>query len=275
MKKMFFCLFSAVLLAVTVFADILIELDDSFWRNHQDDCVSRYREYTVNSPEGYAALWESPVSSRQTEVLSNGTKLSGLWHYTDQKGEKWFAVQSGKRNDNLEEIIRGWCKASDCYVEPDEVSFEEAYSSEFAGWDSAYDHVFTGADKLILWKYPCSGEVEGELEEVPDWLRNSPGQELNTCWRDPQGRMWTYLNYIFGYRNVWICLDNLSNADIGKDESILSLPESIYPAAGDPPKPSTGTGGLTIAAVVSVAAITIILLVMLFRKPASKRAEQK
>lgn len=271
MKKILLFLFTAALLATMAFADILIELDDSFWRNHRDNCVDRYRTYTVNSPEGSAALWESPSSSKQTETLPNGTKLGGLWHYTDGKGETWFAVQSGERNRDGEETLRGWCRELDCLVTPDSISFEEAHSTEFEGWDQTYDRIFDGAEGMVLWNYPGSGEVKEELWEVPDWLRNRPSESIDTCWRDPQGRMWAYLNYIYGTRNVWFCLDDLSSTDLEKDESILPEPGPIYPAADKLPPPSSGTGGLTIAAVVSVAAVTILLLFMFFRKKPEKK----
>lgn len=271
MKKLLLCLLTAVLLAITVFADILIELDDSFWRIHQSGCVDRYRSYIVNSPEGYAALWESPVSSKQTEILANGAELGGLWHYTDGKGETWFAVQGGKRNGMGKETVRGWCRASDCIVTPDWISFEEAHSAEFEGWDQAYDHVFDGAEGMILWSYPGSGEVKGDLREVPDWLRDSPAGSLDTCWRDRKGRMWAYLNYIYGYRNVWLCLDDLSGTDIEKDESVMPKRDPIYPAADKLPPPSSGTGGLTIVSVVSLMAVTILLLFLFFRKNPGKK----
>ena len=270
MKRFFVCLFAAVMLATTAFADLIIELDDGFWRTHRDDCISRYRSYTVNSPAGYAPLWESPVSSEQTDVLPNGTELGGLWHYTDKNGETWFAVQSGEWNGNGEEIILGWGRASDCLVTPDTVSFEEVHGTEFEGWDPAYDDVFQGVEKITLWKYPGSGEMAGELQEVPSWIRSYPSDELTVCWRDGQGRMWAYLNYIMGYRCVWLCLDDLSSTSMEKDETVLPRSETVYPAADRLPPPSTGTGGLTIVSVVSVAAITILLLLMFFRRSPRK-----
>lgn len=275
MKKLVLFLTTALLLATTAFADILITLDDSFWRAHQDDCAYRYRSYTVNSPAGYAALWESPTSSKQTETLPNGTKLGGLWHYTDKTGETWLAAQSGEQSENGDEIIRGWCRTSDCLVVPDEVSFEEAHGAEFEGWDPAYDGIFDRVEEVVLWKYPGSGEVEGTLKEIPDWMRDFPDTELDVCWRDPQGRMWAYLSYIFGYRNVWICLDDLGNTDFEKDESILPPQGPAYPAADKLPPPSSGTGGLTIAAVAAVVAVTILLLWMLFQKGAPKTKTEK
>ena len=138
---------------------------------------------------------------------------------------------------------------------PDEVIFEEAHGEEFEGWDPAYDGIFDRVEEVVLWKYPGSGEVEGTLKEVPDWMRDFPETELDVCWRDPQGRMWAYLNYIFGYRNVWICLDDLGNTDFEKDESILPPQGPAYPAADKLPPPSSGTGELTIAAVAAVVAV--------------------
>lgn len=265
MKKMVILLFTAALLATTAFADILINLDDSFWHSHRDDCVNRRRTYTVNSPEGSAALWESPVSSKQTETLPNGTELNGSWRYTDEKGETWFTVESGEQNSNGEEILRGWCRESDCLATPDAVSFEEAHGAEFEGWDRAYDHVFDEAEDIIIWKYPGSGEVKGEIwgpSYDPAWLRD----EFDTCWRDQQGRMWAYLDRILQNRDVWICLDALGSTELEKDETILPDTGTVYQAADKLPQPTSGLGGLTIVAVAAVVVITILLLFLFFRK---------
>lgn len=263
MRKPLLCLFTAALLATTAFADILIELNDSFWWSHRDDCVNRSRVYTVNSPEGWAALWESPVSSKQTETLLNGTALDGNWHYTDEKGEIWFAVENVV-NEDLDVPLRGWCRAADCLATPDAVSFEEAHGAEFEGWDQAYDHIFDEAEEIVVWTYPGSGEVKGELwapAYEPEWLRD----EFNICWRDPQGRMWAYLERILAHRDAWICLDALGSAELAKDETILSDTGQVYPAAERIPQPASGSDGLTIAAIAAIVAVTLLLLFLFFR----------
>lgn len=269
MRKLLLSLLTAVLLSATVFADMLVEPNDIFWWTHRDDCENRYRTYIVNSPDGYAALWESPVSSKQTEILPNGTELNGSWRYTDEKGETWFTVESGETNVRHRIILRGWCRESDCLVTPDSVSFEEAHSVEFEGWDRSYDHILDEAEKIVVWKYPGSGEVTGELGPAFDPKRLP--EMVETCWRDPQGRMWAYVERIVGRQDIWICLDALGSTDLEKDETILPDTGTVYQAADKLPQPTSGTGGLTIVAVTVVVTITILLLFLFFGKKVAHR----
>lgn len=153
------CLLSLGLLPGKVRADVLFEIDDSFYRAHRRECDYFYRSYTVNAPEGYAVLWESPLSSGQREVLANETSVYGNWHYTDDKGEIWCAVMTGKMNPQGYDIIRGWIKTSDCLADLDYISFQEAYGEQFVEYDPAYGEALKEAETVVLWKYPCSGEI--------------------------------------------------------------------------------------------------------------------
>lgn len=268
MKKIFICLLSVCLLSMglipaKVHADVLIEIDDSFWRAHQKDCDYLYRSYTVNAPEGYAPLWESPVSSNQREILSNDTSVWGNWHYTDAQGETWCAVTEGKWNSRGEEIIRGWIKTSDCLVDPDYISFQEAYGHEFVEYDPAYGQALKEAETVVLWKYPCSGQIEADGIDA-EWFRESDGRGFNTCWKDPQGRMWAFVGYCYGIRNTWICLDDPADTDIQMERSILQESCIRYPAAERLPEPDRGITGLTIGAVLGVVAVTVVMLWFFF-----------
>ncbi len=263
MRKILLCLLLTNLLAVTVFADVLIEIDDSFWEKHQSECEYLYRAYTVNGPEGYAAIWESPLSSRQKETVLNGTEVSGIWHYTDKTDEVWCAVYGEGRTEKGEKI-RGWIKTSECIAVPDYISFEEAHSAEFVGYDAAYDHAFDEVPYVVLWTYPGSGVIEAEDIDAEWFLREV--RTLVPCWRDYQGRMWGFVSYCYGIRNTWVCLDDPANRELGKDEQVLSEDTVIYPAAGTLPPPSNGVSGLTIASVAAVIAVTIGLLIVFFIK---------
>lgn len=277
MKKrtgVFWCLLSACLFALgavpaRVYADVLIEIDDGFYRAHQRDCDYFYRSYTVNAPEGYAPLWESPISSEQREILSNGVAVWGNWHYTDAQGEIWCAVTDGQWNGRGEESIRGWIKTSDCLANPDHISFQEAYGHEFVEYDPAYGEALKEAETVVLWKYPCSGIIQAD-EIDAEWFNEGDGWGFNTCWKDPRGRMWAFVGYCYGIRNTWICLDDPANAGLEADESILSPSCIIYPAAEHLPKPDNGVTGLAIGAVLGVMAVTGGLLWFFFGRKRGK-----
>lgn len=264
-NRILLCLLSACLLwlgpiPAKVCADVLIEVDDSFWRAHQEDCDYFYRSYMVNAPEGYAAIWESPTSARQREILSNGVSVYSNWHYTDDKGETWFAVMTGEMNYRGYDTIRGWMKTSDCLVKADYIRFREVYGQEFVEYDQAYGKALAEAETVVLWEYPCSGKVKAD-EIDAEWFDN---WNFEACWKDPQGRMWAFVNYCYGIRNTWLCLDDPANAELEADESILPQTEVIYPAAEHLPGAKSGVTGLTVGAVLGVTAVTGVLLWVFF-----------
>lgn len=250
------CLLWAGITPTKLRADVLIEIDDSFYRTHQKDCDYFYRSYTVNAPEGYAAVWESPLSSRQREILANGISVSGNWHYTDDKGETWCAVMTGKMNNQGYETIRGWMKTSDCLAKADYISFREAHGEEFVKYDQAYGKALAEAETVVLWKYPCSGEISAD-EIDAGWFE---GWTFDDCWQDPQGRMWAFVGYCYGIRNTWICLDDPSDTELGAEKNVLPQRSVIYPAAEHLPGAKSGVTGLTIGAVLGVTAATGLLL---------------
>lgn len=254
-------LLSMGLLPAKVHADVLIEIDDSFWQAHQRECDYLYRTYTVNGEEGYAAVWESPVSARQKELLTNGTPIWSSWHYTDGKGETWCAVMTGEMNSSGYEEISGWIRTSDCLVNPDYISFREAYEQEFVEYDPAYDKALEGLDTVVLWRYPCSGSI---VMDGMDAAGLQDMQSFHTCWRDPQGRMWAFVGYCYGIRNTWICLDDPANPELEADENVIPGDAVVYPAADQLPAVKNGVTGLTIAAVLAVVAVTGVLLWFFF-----------
>ncbi len=256
------CLLWLGLAPARVRADLLVEVDDSFWRAHQDECAYYYRSYTVNAPEGYAAIWASPLSSKQREVLANGVSIYSNWHYTDDAGEIWCAVMAGEMNHQGYDTIRGWMKTSDCMVRADHIQFEEVYGQEFVKYKGTYGEALADAETVVLWEYPCSGEIRAE-EIDAEWFDN---WNIGPCWQDPRGRMWAYVSYCYGIRSTWICLDDPANPYLEADESILPQTEVIYPAADQLPEVKSGVTGLMVGAVLGVMAVTGLLLWVFFVK---------
>ncbi|MCI8525784.1 MAG: hypothetical protein HFF17_07660 [Oscillospiraceae bacterium] len=259
-KMLIFTLFSLLLAAVAA-ADVIVEPADDFWGKHQDECDYLYRAYTVNGAAGYAALWESPVSQRQTEVLANGAQIAGQWHYTDSRGVTWCAVESGEWTDDGYTVIRGWISLSDCVPVPDYISFREAHGNEFIPYDGSCDRQMASAPQVVLWKYPGSGIQVSTVDTT--WFQDSGPLEdqFETCWRDGEGRLWGYSGYCFGIRNTWICLSDPGNPELAADPDVLPEQTPLIPAASQ--LPPAGGGGVPMLAVVLVAAAVVLSAVLI------------
>lgn len=267
MKKMLLLLLAVLLLCQSAMADVLVELKDDFWEKHQNECDYVYRQYTTNGKDGYVALYESPVSGKQTETVANGQPLAGMWHYTDQRGDVWLAI-SDYIADQGYEAVRGWVNTSDCLANADHTSFAALHESEFVGFDPAFLDAFAGLDTLVLWSYPCSGETVAD-DVSTEWFRSNttPAEAFTTCWVDGQGRTWGLSTYCYGIRNAWVCLSDPGNAEIEKDPAVVPETGTVYPAAQTLPDPKQGgPGTLAVVLVAAVVLVTAIVIAVLFRK---------
>ncbi len=267
MKKRIFRVLSILLVLTALLptaarADVISEPDDDFVKRHEDECdYQQYRSYLVNSPEGYAALWESPESSRQRETLANGRSVAGNWLYTDGKGETWLLVENAVSGSWRE---RGWIRLSECVPALDAVAFEERHFGEYTEYDGSFDEALSRLETVVVWTYPCSGVMAYKRLETRAVL---DGGSLHYCWRDPKGRVWGYSGYVRGDRNVWICLSDPTSTSIPADGSVLKRLETIYPPADEIPAPNKSGVTWTAAALVAgLAVVTAGLLWFFFAR---------
>ncbi len=265
MKKSVILLLTVLVLAVCVptaaKADIIVELNDDFWRAHNEECVNVHRTYTANGQEGYVILWRSPKHAEEWETVRNGEKLSGNWQYTDENGELWMAVNGGYKNG--EEVPRGWVKTSECVVEPDYITFRESHGGEFTTYDNTHDDAFNGLETVVLWSYPCSGKIYDKDIDA-EWFRSN--QSFNDCWRDGEGRLWAYVDYCYGRCNAWLCLDDPTNAEIPVDTSLVQEGPELIPPIQELPAPKSSVTGVVIGLVAGVTVVTAVVLWVVFAR---------
>ena len=103
-------------------------------------------------------------------------------------------------------------------------AFVKLYADDITGWDSAYDDAVRSADKLVLWRYPGSGQVTGSVE---GWYSGDqdPAEVFDTCYTDAEGRFWGYVSYIYGERLNWVCLSDLGSEALPADPAVVAAVE--------------------------------------------------
>lgn len=94
-------------------------------------------------------------------------------------------------------------------------AFVELYEKDLLAWDDSYIDAPERVEKLVLWRYPGSGQVTYVLD------RACP-TELDPCYRDSEGRYWGYINYMEGRKLSWICLSDPSNESIPADAEVVA-----------------------------------------------------
>ncbi len=266
MKK-WFCFLGAwicfLCCSISVRADLIWEpTNDSFYDQHASECEYVDRVFTANGPDGRVILYESPESDVEITTWENGYKAYISFTYTDKDGTVWGVYNNGELTES------GWMPMAYMEAVYDSIAFAQEYEAQITEETGSIAEQYRG-ESVYFWKYPGSSEGSAfAIDENEDYL-----PMYDKVYVDEEGRRWGYINYHYGYKNVWICIDQ-PTADF----------ETLYPdgapqrgGAQDVQKeygteritPSQGSGRnivvITVVIVLAVAAVTAVLLLMMKR----------
>lgn len=237
-------------------ADLIVEPENSFIRKHEWECEQGSRKYIVNGPDEEVLVYESPISDKVTNKMKNGTEFWSYWVYEDTRGIKWVYYSAQKE---------GWIPLDYLSVVYDYISFEKEYGKEFVG-----EHGQLGAEYGD--SYICAWMCPGGKEKEQILVGTDYRPEYDITYVDDEGRTWAYCVYYMGFKNFWMCLDDL---DAEFDE--------LYPNGSNIPEvenkqvnwtedserivpKTTNTIWLIGLGVTGVVAVTAVVLVILKKK---------
>lgn len=257
--------------AISVRADVIWEPQDDFYEKHSSDCTYVGRQFTADGPDGKVILYESPESAKKVATWENGYQVWISFTYEDKQGIVWGFPSEWEEKS-------GWIPMEYMKVVYDSISFMEEHRSQIEDRDGSLDESYK-SDTINYWKYP--GSDDGGNINMQDW-DNMP--VYSYVYTDEESRSWGYLNYFYGYRGVWICLDN-PTAEFGelfpdgapqievKDDEIKEESQSEENQAAEnlsteliKPQTNQRTIVAVIVLVAAVVLVTIALLVMLKKR---------
>ena len=241
MKKILALLFALLLLVPSLaFADVIVEPENSFYRNHQSECRHQEgRTYLADGPEGKLALYTAP-NGTVSETVDNGTAFYCQWVYTDKQGIVWgFSERHG-----------AWAPLGYTKVQYDHIAFEEEHADKIV---AGTERTETEYAAVYLYEYPGAANYI-ELQGV--------GLMAEKLYTDEQGRRWGFVSYIYGIRNRWFCLDDPAND--GLTEQKKEAAPSGYEAPAE--LPASSVTGVVIGVVCGVALLTLLAVLILFRR---------
>lgn len=195
--------FAAILLIPGVYADIIYVPDgNSFYLSNSSECPYHGRSYTAAGPSGMVKSFNAPDGKSEKATYPNGTQFFITHTYTDTKGVVWGISAEGHLTDS------GWMKISSLNLIYDYISFAEEHGTEFTVFDAA-KYQLPSSGEVKFWKYPNSGIVAGKLDaaNLGD-SQQTESQYISQVYTSPDGRIWGFIKYIFGMKNVWVCLDD-------------------------------------------------------------------
>lgn len=198
-RKVFLRMVISACIAVFVFghplsvsADVIFEPDNNFYGRHSDEC-SYFNRSCVAGADAY--LWDAPNLVTGGRSAQEGENVYISFVYTDNDGIEW----------GLAEYLDQWILMADLYLEYGSQEFMEEHSGEIYE-DEPY--LLSYGTEFVSWSYPESGDIDQADASMMD------NYEITTFYTDPDGRLWGYSAYMYGSRDVWICLSDIADTNI-------------------------------------------------------------
>ena len=198
-RKVFLRMVMSVCIAVFLFgnplpvsADVIFEPDNDFYGRHSDECT--YFDRTcIAGADTY--LWNAPNLAAGDRRAQEGEDIYISFVYTDKDGLEWGLAEDRDK----------WILMADLYLEYGSPEFMEEYSDEIYEGEP---YLLSEGTGFVSWSYPESGVIDSSYASVMD------DYEITTFHKDPDGRLWGYSEYMYGTRDVWICLSDMNNTQI-------------------------------------------------------------
>jgi len=185
------------LIPITALADVLVEPENDFYHRNESDIVYLGRSFIANGTDGYALIMKAPNSSGEIGRLQNDEEVY-LEYSCLYDGEFWGFTYE----------YSGWMRIDQLLVLYDYIVFAEEHIEEFYQYDGDFAAIKeTGA--VIVWPWPGAGTMIWMFEDLDTedfWVMHA--------YKDKEGREWGFVTYLYGQRDIWICLDDPLNSDI-------------------------------------------------------------
>lgn len=256
---------------VSVSADIIMEPDDDFYRDHMADCHYEDRAYLANGVKGLAHVYESPENSKIKFGLDNGLIATVLCIYEDSEGIQWGFVDTEKGG--------GWLMLDEVLLVYDCEAFMDEHYAEITNVDTVLSDEYAG-EEINYWEYPGAAEPDGTIT-----CENEEPVYISHCYTDEKGHQWGYFGYYFGCKSKWVCMDD-AQADYedlyqvapSTEVKLVDANSTLYPASTEKAETSsqtvTTTGSVShpnqispisfilIGLVVAVVVIAVVFLIV-------------
>jgi len=168
-----------------------------FYKQHQNRIVYLGRSFSANGEDGSVLVKREPGSRNNIATLQNGT-VAYMQYSCLYDGDFWgFTLE-----------YSGWVKLSEMLVLYDYVAFEEEYFDDLYIYSGDYA-VINETRSALAWPWPGASAPLWTIEDL-----NTDNFRVAYAYTDNDGRVWGFVTYLYGSRNVWFCLSDPLNRDI-------------------------------------------------------------
>jgi len=261
MKKLILALMVVFLLAGSsqaVYADVVVEPDNTFFDKYYTYMVPLDREFIVNGEAGYTQAQSAPNKQNVIGTFQNGHKCY-ITYSCLYDGEYWGISYIG-------EIGYGWFRMDDLLVLYDETAFEKEHAAAFYDYTGGMEEILE-AGSVIIWEWPGSGVTLYTLD-----IFEGDNFSISRAYTDGNGLEWGYLDF-FG-RGGWVCVSDPMNYDLPALDP-MPAPAKWVPGAGHKDISAAEKSGSPVLLIVIIVAALVagtVLLIKLLYDPKKKSA---
>ncbi|MCL1810353.1 MAG: hypothetical protein FWG42_11415 [Clostridiales bacterium] len=178
-------------------ADVVFKPENDFFNKHISQVVYLSRSFCANGADGSVPIVQEPGSKRTVAKLQNGDEVF-IAYSCLYNGEYWgFSFDCD-----------GWVRMNQLLVLYDYVAFAEDHPGEFYQYKGNYEEV-NKAGEAVVWPWPGA---DAPLWTVSDF--DPANFSVSLAYLDEQGREWGFVTYLYGRRNIWVCLSDPQNGSL-------------------------------------------------------------
>jgi hypothetical protein len=182
---------------LAAYADMAVEPGNNFFKQHQNQIIFLGRSFAANGENGSVAVKKAPGARGNMARIKNGEVIfiSSSCLYD---GDFWGFTFAHS----------GWIKLEQMLVLYDYVAFEEDHLDELYYYTGDYAEI-KETRSAIAWPWPGADALLWTFEDL-----DAENFTVSCTYKDHDGREWGFVTYLYGSRNIWVCLSDPLNRDI-------------------------------------------------------------
>jgi len=190
----------------SAYADALVEPDNDFYNRNRRYIVQLERSFYVNAASGSAAIKKAPGARSEIALIENGETI--FVEYSCLYSGEYWGLTTVYQESKHGRAYDGWIRMDDLLVLYDYVAFAEDNYDEFYAYEGDFEEL-KRTEAALVWPWPGAEAPLWKVEELDtEYFR------VSVAYTDETGREWGFVTYLFGSRNIWICLSDPLNPDI-------------------------------------------------------------
>ena len=181
----------------TVHADLVLAPDNEFYTRHASQIIYLGRSFIANADSGNVAVKEAPGAKKDIATIQNDTVVF-MQYSCLYDGDFWGFTYE----------YAGWVNLGQMLVLYDYVAFEEEHFDDLYLYHGDYAEI-KETRSAVAWPWPGADSYIWTYVDL-----DAENFRTAYAYKDEDGREWGFVTYLYGDRNIWVCLSDPLKKDM-------------------------------------------------------------